>query len=488
MDEVNPLACSPEALIDCLHDRYMNVLLIDVSTSKTKASSNPLLTFNQVRTKRDVNLPGARHYEFIQEILNSTLPIPDSDLAPTTRSDKTLSISSIKGGLEFIVPAPSAPVLGPSGLPVSISDTQLLHTQWESVDEPSFARRAETDIIVCDDHGELGGPAARVAAALCLEGRCSSARFLEGGMANFAALYPSLVHLRNNGTAYPTASISATTDDTPSSPTSPLDFTPQLPVVNTITHSVGPFLTPTVQDLSSKQARLVNAVWYQGRGDTPLPIIPDFLYLGSCFAAKSSAMVDLSIKHVIRLGWGFGKPAGGEDIVCHDYPLEDSPEEKIGEWFEEVTGVIHRAGENGERVLVHCHAGVSRSATVVLAYLMKYRGVSLYDAWNIAYKSRPIIRPNTGFAMALQSLEKSLFNITTPTMPIYWMSDSYVNYLNYLEWKGRVETWKGIVGGGVELSSSPVQEKMEVDSTGVTKMEVDSSEGKENGSTATKEE
>lgn len=85
----------------------------------------------------------------------------------------------------------------------------------------------------------------------------------------------------------------------------------------------------------------------------------------------------------------------------------------------------------------------------------------------LCLQSRPIIRPNTGFAMALQSLEKSLFNIATPTMPIYWMSDSYVNYLNYLEWKGRVESWKGVVGKGDEWSPSPMEIEEKSDSKSV---------------------
>ncbi|KAJ3044427.1 hypothetical protein HDV00_002319 [Rhizophlyctis rosea] len=434
---LNPLACSPETLIDLLHERYLHTLVIDV------------------RTRRDVNLPGARHYEFIQELLRGGSPTAELN-PPLSLAHKTLSVSSIKGGLEFTVPAPETPVLNPTGTPVSLTDTDLLNTQWETVDDPSFNRRSETDIIVCDDYGEPNGPAFKVASVLAMEGKALSARYLHGGMASFAQLYPSLVHLRNNGSAYP----SPTSPDSPTpggiltdTPTTieSQSFSPLLPALST--PSIGPYLTPTVQDLSTRQSRLVTAVWYQGRGDIPLPIIPNFLYLGSCFAARSPAMVELNIQHVVRLGWGFGEHGGGAGVKVHDYPLEDSPEERIGEWFEEVCGVICEAEERGERVLVHCHAGVSRSATIVLAYLMKYRGMRLFEAWNVAYRSRPIIRPNAGFAHALQSLEKSLFQLQTSTMPVYWMSDSYVNYLSYLEWMGRVERWKGVGKGWGEVSA-----------------------------------
>ena len=48
-------------------------------------------------------------------------------------------------------------------------------------------------------------------------------------------------------------------------------------------------------------------------------------------------------------------------------------------------------------VLVHCHAGVSRSATCVIAYLMQERDLAFEDAFSFASKRRPVIFPNMGF-------------------------------------------------------------------------------------------
>lgn len=62
-------------------------------------------------------------------------------------------------------------------------------------------------------------------------------------------------------------------------------------------------------------------------------------------------------------------------------------------------------------VYVHCQSGISRSATVVIAYLMKhYRassqsdvvGLGLMSAYEIVYNRRPVINPNDGFFRALQ--------------------------------------------------------------------------------------
>ncbi len=46
----------------------------------------------------------------------------------------------------------------------------------------------------------------------------------------------------------------------------------------------------------------------------------------------------------------------------------------ISEYFERVNQFIHEHRQEGRNVLVHCTLGVSRSATVLMAYLIhKYR-------------------------------------------------------------------------------------------------------------------
>lgn len=48
-------------------------------------------------------------------------------------------------------------------------------------------------------------------------------------------------------------------------------------------------------------------------------------------------------------------------------------------------------------VLVHCYAGVSRSASCVIAYLMQEREMKFQEAFAFASKQRPVIFPNMGF-------------------------------------------------------------------------------------------
>lgn len=60
----------------------------------------------------------------------------------------------------------------------------------------------------------------------------------------------------------------------------------------------------------------------------------------------------------------------------------------------------------GNKVCVCCHAGMSRSITVIILYLMKYHQLSLFDAYKLVLSKRPIAQPNDGFLLMLRDLEK----------------------------------------------------------------------------------
>lgn len=61
--------------------------------------------------------------------------------------------------------------------------------------------------------------------------------------------------------------------------------------------------------------------------------------------------------------------------------------------------------QSGGRVLVHCQAGISRSATICLAYLMHTQRVRLDEAFDFVKQRRQVISPNLAFMGQLLQFE-----------------------------------------------------------------------------------
>lgn len=64
--------------------------------------------------------------------------------------------------------------------------------------------------------------------------------------------------------------------------------------------------------------------------------------------------------------------------------------------------------QSGGRVLVHCQAGISRSATICLAYLMHTQRVRLDEAFDFVKQRRRVISPNLAFMGQLLQFETDI--------------------------------------------------------------------------------
>lgn len=83
----------------------------------------------------------------------------------------------------------------------------------------------------------------------------------------------------------------------------------------------------------------------------------------------------------------------------------DDPEEadQIALHFDRAADFVHKHVESGRNVLVHCAAGISRSTTLVLYYMLKYRGYkSVDEALEKVRERRPDANPNRGFLRVLE--------------------------------------------------------------------------------------
>lgn len=64
-----------------------------------------------------------------------------------------------------------------------------------------------------------------------------------------------------------------------------------------------------------------------------------------------------------------------------------------------------KAGESQKKILIHCQAGISRSPTIVIAYLMWKLGMPYERAYAHVKRIRPFINPNPGFSETLKKFD-----------------------------------------------------------------------------------
>lgn len=153
------------------------------------------------------------------------------------------------------------------------------------------------------------------------------------------------------------------------------------------------------------------------QGDSFATEIFPWLYLGNARdAADFPALVERDIKYILNISKE-DSPGGSPETNGYRYmklSLDDNSEVPIGDYFEVSHQFIEDARKNNSKVLVHCRKGVSRSATIVIAYVMKHKYQGFEDAFDYVKKKRSIINPNLGFVLALEALE-SLQSLSPPS-------------------------------------------------------------------------
>ncbi|KAK1562814.1 hypothetical protein Q3G72_017500 [Acer saccharum] len=132
------------------------------------------------------------------------------------------------------------------------------------------------------------------------------------------------------------------------------------------------------------------------------------LFLGSMGAAgNKDGLKSRNVTHVLTVSNSLS-PAHPNDFVYKVVAVADREDTNLSQYFDECIDFIDEAKRQGGGVLVHCFVGRSRSVTIILAYLMKKRGMSFSEALEHVKSRRPQASPNSGFISQLKELEKSL--------------------------------------------------------------------------------
>lgn len=98
-------------------------------------------------------------------------------------------------------------------------------------------------------------------------------------------------------------------------------------------------------------------------------------------------------------------------ITCISCPMYDSPNQSLMKCIYMAIPLIRRCIAENKNILVHCYAGISRSASIVIAFLMNYYKLSFINSYQYVKSKRNIINPNSGFIFQLKEYENEIMNI-----------------------------------------------------------------------------
>ncbi|XP_041974351.1 dual specificity protein phosphatase MPK-4-like [Aricia agestis] len=139
--------------------------------------------------------------------------------------------------------------------------------------------------------------------------------------------------------------------------------------------------------------------------DISVDLIDDGLYLGNLACARDQkALESLKITHILTIDLvplprsTLARP----NLTFKFIKLADVPKEDLISHLPESIDFIKQAIESGGTVLVHCYFGVSRSAAVVIGYMMQKYGLCYEDAFTLVKSKRRFVGPNIGFVAQLR--------------------------------------------------------------------------------------
>ncbi len=145
----------------------------------------------------------------------------------------------------------------------------------------------------------------------------------------------------------------------------------------------------------------------------PTRLLPGLYLSGAVEASSLHVLRHYGITHILNATEDLLLPEETQCFVGMRIPLRDVEEEDISPYFAPAATFIDSALENGGGVLVHCHAGRSRSCSLVLAWLMTRRKWTLKQALEFLHEHRPQAAPNAGYLQQLSALEAQLFGTQT---------------------------------------------------------------------------
>ncbi|KAJ9456235.1 putative rhodanese domain-containing dual specificity protein phosphatase [Diplonema papillatum] len=144
-----------------------------------------------------------------------------------------------------------------------------------------------------------------------------------------------------------------------------------------------------------------------------------WLYLGAAHDANREEEIRrLSITHIVNLQQETATKRWDNIRYLH-ITVSDHSDSPIARHFNDVIKYLEEARSSGGVALVHCRQGISRSATVIIAYLMNLMRVPYKLAHDVVRRRRAVINPNLGFVTALEGFQEHLKIDATAPLPTH---------------------------------------------------------------------
>lgn len=174
---------------------------------------------------------------------------------------------------------------------------------------------------------------------------------------------------------------------------------------------IKPIINPYLIDEYLKEIKERNKI----NNDRATMIIPAFLYLGGHRSIKNiNELFEQKITHIlnmaIELKFDLEQLKYMSNLKVMSINAHDGKNYNIRLDFEKAFDFIDDAFKTRGRIIVNCARGISRSATIVIGYLMYKYKMRLSEAYDLLTRLRPQVRPNSSFRYQLELYEQELIS------------------------------------------------------------------------------
>lgn len=196
---------------------------------------------------------------------------------------------------------------------------------------------------------------------------------------------------------------------------------PPTPSISSHSNNISNF---TSQSLSYSKGRFVNMNQYQNErekyfaeyiknnGDAASLIVSPYLYLGGHRSVNNvNSLITQGVTHILNMASELKLDIvemNKNNIKLLHIPAKDAKTYNIRSDFDRAFHFIDDVLKSKGKIIINCARGISRSATIVIGYLMFRYNMRLVDAFNYTLSKRPQVRPNSNFRRQLEIYEQEL--------------------------------------------------------------------------------